>query len=222
MFADFKPEEQFLLKLLALAWPVPLTALQIKEKTEAAGKIHLIDVDHFLQSLVSHKHRPVKFNEAQKAFSITHDLFAEYIRRHECNEEQIELAVLQRLIDSAPQFYKMTATLLTARQLAKLWQYRETLRLEPMVVEVIVTSELEESAGDFRWTGLLMNSPAAETRSAVARALSRSGDEMECLLLAKLANDPDSTTRTISRRALKWVQAKWTWGDEWNHEASGI
>lgn len=131
VFADFGPEEQFLLKLLALAWPVPLTTLEIKEKTEAAGKIHLIDVDHFLQLLVSHKHRPVKFHEAQKAFSITHDLFAEYIRRHECNEEQRELAVLQRLIDSAPQFYEMTAALVTASQLAKLWQYREALRLRP-------------------------------------------------------------------------------------------
>jgi len=95
IFADFEPSEQFILKLLALSWPMPLTVLQIKEKTEASGKIHLIDVDKSLGLLINHKHRPVKFSDIQKAFSVAHDLFADYIRRYECGEEQLELAVLQ-------------------------------------------------------------------------------------------------------------------------------
>jgi len=222
IFADFGPEEQFLLRLLALAWPMLLTTMQIKEKAEAAGKIHTIDVDRTLHLLVSHKHRPVRFNDVHRAFSITHDLFAEHIRQHECSDEQVELAVLQQSLDNAPQLYEVTGATLTVRELNKLWQYREALRLEPRTVVVIVTSELEASSGDLRWTRFLRSFPSSEIRSAVARALSRSDDEMGRYLLMELANDPDLVTRTISRSALEWDQARWTWDDEWNHEASGI
>jgi hypothetical protein len=222
IFEDFKPEEQFLLRLLALAWPAPLTAMQIKEKTVAVGKIQVVDVDDVLGSLMAHRHRPMRFSERRSAFSIAHDLFAQYIREHECGEEQVELAVLQQLVDSAPQQYEVTGAILTHRELDKLWQYREALRLESRAIAVIVTSELNQSAGNLRWTRFLIGSARPDVRYAVARALSRMNDEIGRLLLTKLANDQDPRTREMARQALRWTQTEWTWDDEWNHELSGI
>lgn len=85
-----------------------------------------------------------------------------------------------------------------------------------------MASEGIETSGDYRWTRLFTESSIPEIRAAVAKALTLSDNEMANLFLVKLADDSDSTTRDISRRALKWAQAEWTWENGWDHEPSGI
>jgi hypothetical protein len=217
VFQDFEPEGRFLLRLLALAWPVPLTAMQIKGKTTAAGKTDLIDVDSVLRSLMSHRHRPLKFSERMASYSVAHDLFAQYIRGHECGEEQVELSVLQQLIDNAPQQYEITGALLSSGELGKLWQYREALLLDQRTAAVIVLSELNQPSWDFRWTRFLIGSPEVDIRYSVARALSRCDSETGRLFLRELADDLHPATRRVVRLALGWTATEFSLEDEWDY-----
>jgi hypothetical protein len=222
MFRDFSPEEQYLLKVLALSWSVPLTRMQLKEKIEEIGHMHIVSVDSVLTELIGHKHRPIKYHEATKAYSLAHDLFAEYILRNECSQEQREVAVLQSVLDNAPRVYEITGALLTEAQLELIWSCRDRLTWKKECIPVVIVSEAKSVGFAGRWAEWFLSSAESTARLAAAKVIDGKVSARVWKLLSKLQDDSNEDVCRASQEALSRSSTSWTWDDEWQFEPSTI
>ncbi|MBM4429258.1 MAG: ATP-binding protein [Chloroflexi bacterium] len=216
LFREFTPEQQYLLKILAFSWPAPLTRMQLREKVQDKGDAHIVPVDTTLDELTSHKHHPMKYHEASQAFSLAHDLFAEYILRNESGEEERQVAMFQSMIDNARRVYDVTRSGLAESVLDAMWPFRERLIWKASAIPIVVASEATVVGHADRWAAWFLSVKDATIRLAAANAIRGRVSKRLWDLLSALQGDPDEALRQAVESALGRSSTPPTAEDEWD------
>jgi HEAT repeat protein len=164
LFEDFNSDEQYLLKVLARS-ARPMDAIEIKRMVQLEDKHDLIDVDSTLESLLKHKHRPITATRQRDDYAFTSALFRDYVRENQLTADEREVTALQAALDAGTLLVDWGITPpeevpFTHGLLERAWKYRDRLRINDQLYDLLVTVDLLASDRPCTWAA----SPPAISR----------------------------------------------------------